>query len=155
MNENKISEKLQNIVSSAPSKWREEARYRKKNKSWLKRSQVIALKILTTLREMGWSQKQLAEKMDISPQTVNKWVKGRENFTLETISKLEDALRIELMQVVGTKSKTLIKSYSIALPKPKNTENFTIEMNKTPVEAKVIPLKPEYRLWEKSHNKVI
>ena len=37
--------------------------------------------------------------MNVSPQQVNKWVKGKENFTLETLSRLEEALEIKLLAI--------------------------------------------------------
>lgn len=37
--------------------------------------------------------------MEITAQQVNKWVKETENFTFETVSKLEEALRTNLMSV--------------------------------------------------------
>lgn len=37
--------------------------------------------------------------MKLSPQQVNKRVKGKENFTLETLSKVEDALEIKLLSL--------------------------------------------------------
>jgi len=70
------------------------------NRSWLKHSQKIALKVLATLKEQGLSQKDLAERMQVSPQIINRWVKGQENFTLETIVKLEIALGIQLFSIV-------------------------------------------------------
>lgn len=65
------------------------------------RSQLIALRILRAIRRDGISQKQLAERMGVSPQVVNKWVKGNENFTLETIEKIERALGIELIEIIN------------------------------------------------------
>ena len=41
-----VLEKLKQHQSETPSKWREEAEYRHANKSWLQRSQKIAVKIL-------------------------------------------------------------------------------------------------------------
>lgn len=35
--------------------------------------------------------------MDVKPQTVHKWVKGKENFTFETLTKIELALGISLL----------------------------------------------------------
>ncbi|MCA0396981.1 MAG: helix-turn-helix transcriptional regulator [Bacteroidetes bacterium] len=32
---------------------------------------------------MNWSQKKLAEKMGVSPQVVDKWVRAGVNFTVE------------------------------------------------------------------------
>lgn len=73
MKKSEILEKLQNVISAEPSKWNKEAEYRFENKRWLKRSKIVALKILRSLREQGLSQKQLAEKMGVAPQQVNKW----------------------------------------------------------------------------------
>lgn len=101
MTKNDILEKLNQVVSSEPIKWHADSEFRSKNKKWLKRSQAVALKVLRTLRENGLSQKDLAERLNVSPQQVNKWVKGNENFTFETISKIEDALQIELMSITG------------------------------------------------------
>jgi antitoxin component HigA of HigAB toxin-antitoxin module len=94
---------FRNLVSDEKSTWLEEAKARQKNRAWLKHSQKIAIKLLSTLREnkknkVGiTNQKQLAEVLGVSPQQINKIVKGSENLTLETISKLEQALKVELI----------------------------------------------------------
>jgi len=94
-----LKKKLDAITSDKPSTWSEEADFRIANKTWLKKSQQIALHILRVLREKEMSQKELAEKLNVSPQTVNKWVKGGENFTLETIDKIEKCLGISLISI--------------------------------------------------------
>lgn len=94
---NKINEKLLKIASDRPSSWKEEARYRRENKGWLKKSAMIALKVLGALKAQGLTQKDLAEKMNISLQQINKIVAGRENLTLETITNLEKALGIMII----------------------------------------------------------
>lgn len=96
-----IQDKLNQIIADEPNKWLEEANYRFENKAWLRKSQAIALKILRHIRANGISQKELAERLNVAPQQVNRWVKGGENFTLETISKIEMALDIELVDVYG------------------------------------------------------
>jgi transcriptional regulator with XRE-family HTH domain len=101
MTRDEILAKLDKIVSKEPSKWHEHFQYYEDNEKWLRRSGCVALAILTTLDNQGLSQKALADRMGISPQQVNKWVKGSENFTFETIAKIEEALNIELMSVVG------------------------------------------------------
>jgi transcriptional regulator with XRE-family HTH domain len=93
--------KLDKIVSKEPSKWLEHFQYYEDNVKWIRRSQFVALAILTALDDQGISQKALADRMGISAQQINKWVKGSENFTFETIAKLEDVLNIELMRVTG------------------------------------------------------
>lgn len=99
-----IKEKLAKIVSGESSDWLEEVKWRRENRAWLKRSQAIAIKVLMRLDDLKMSQKKLAERMGVSAQLVNKWVKGKENLTLETISKLEYHLGIQLIEVVNNKS---------------------------------------------------
>ncbi len=67
------------------------------NQDWLCVSQQIAFDVLEKLDELMWTQKDLAEKMQVSPQYVNKLVKGKENFTLETLVKLVRVLGIEIL----------------------------------------------------------
>lgn len=105
MTKDEILDKLQQVVSKEPAKWHEDSEFRLKNKKWLKRSQAVAFKVLRTLRTEGLSQKDLAERMNVSPQQVNKWLKGKENFTFETVTKIEDALNIQLMSITGFESK--------------------------------------------------
>ncbi len=94
-----ISDKLNRVVTSEPSKWLADADYRFENKAWLVISQAIALKILRSLRAKGLSQRDLADKLNVTPQQVNKWVKGGENFTIETIVKIEQVLNIVLIEI--------------------------------------------------------
>ena len=75
----KVLEKLKQHQSETPSKWREEAEFRRANKSWIRRSQKIAVKILSKMRESGISQTELAHKMGCSQQYVSKILKGQEN----------------------------------------------------------------------------
>jgi plasmid maintenance system antidote protein VapI len=113
MEQSKNLENFLNLVSDESSGWLEKAQWREDNKEWLHRSAKIAIKILSVLRNnrkenrLPNSQKDLAELMGVSPQQVNKMVKGTENLTLETISKIEKALGIQLMEISETYSKSL------------------------------------------------
>ena len=93
-----FKEELQGIASQE-SKWKEKADWRKANESWLDNSAAIALKVLRTLKSKGLSQKDLEDKLNISAQQVSKLVKGQENLTLESVSKLESVLGISLLEV--------------------------------------------------------
>jgi transcriptional regulator with XRE-family HTH domain len=53
--------------------------------------------VLKALEEQNLTQKDLAEKMQVSPQQISKIVKGHENLTLETIANLEIALDIKII----------------------------------------------------------
>lgn len=95
-----LIKKLKEYSSSTPSKWREEAAERRDNKYWLRYSQMIAMKMLDRMEDLGMTQKELAEKMSCSQQYISKVLKGRENLSLETLSKIEIALGIRLDQLV-------------------------------------------------------
>lgn len=94
----KILDKL-NKISFGNSEWKESARFRETNEAWLDKSAEIALMVLRALRSKNMTQKDLAEKLNISAQQISKIVQGKENLTLETISKLENALQIKLVEM--------------------------------------------------------
>lgn len=94
---NNIVQKLNEHKSSTPSRWREEAEFRVTNKSWLRYSQHIAMMMLDKMEELHITQKLLAERMGCSQQYVSKILKGRENLSIETLCKIEDALQITLL----------------------------------------------------------
>jgi len=94
---NNLNDKLSKLQSEQPSQWKEAAKYRRDNREWLKKSAAIAVKVLDALKLQGLSQKDLAERMEVSPQHINKIVKGQENLTLETITNLELALGITII----------------------------------------------------------
>jgi ribosome-binding protein aMBF1 (putative translation factor) len=69
------------------------------NRIWLKYSQKVALIVLNEIELKDISQKELALKMEVSPQYINKLVKGKEKLNIETISKLETALNINILTI--------------------------------------------------------
>lgn len=93
-----VIDKLKEHASTTPSKWREEAEFRRANKTWLRYSQHIALLMLDKMNMLGMNRKQLAEKMNCSPQYISKVLKGQENLSLETLSKIEIALGISIIK---------------------------------------------------------
>ena len=64
----------------------------------LQRLRNIAMLMLDRMEELGMSQKQLAEKMNCSPQYISKVLRGRENLSLETLTKIENALEISIIK---------------------------------------------------------
>jgi len=72
-------------------------KYLIENRPWLRASQSIAIKTIFRINELGWSQKQLAQELKVSPQYVSKLLSGQENMTLETIVKLQTLLDIPLL----------------------------------------------------------
>lgn len=90
--------KLKEHRSATPSKWREKAEWRMANKSWLRFSQKIAMMMLDKMEELGLTQKGVAERMGCSQQYVSRVLKGTENLSIETISKIERALDLEILE---------------------------------------------------------
>ena len=93
----KTLEFLETHQSETPSIWREEAEWRRDNWSWLRHSQRIAVKVLLQMKQENLTQKALAERMNCTQQYVSKILKGKENLSLETLTKLEEALGISLI----------------------------------------------------------
>jgi ribosome-binding protein aMBF1 (putative translation factor) len=94
-----LKEKLDKITSPNKSNWLKEAIEKQATVGARRNSWKVALRVLSILDERGMSQTELAEKMGVSRQQVTKIVKGQENFTFETIDKLEKALGVTLITV--------------------------------------------------------
>lgn len=71
----------------------------REGREWLSRSRRIALGVLYYLDEKGMTKKELADRMGVTPTYVGKLLKGKENLSLETIGKIEQALGVELLDV--------------------------------------------------------
>jgi len=52
----------------------------------------IVIRINQLLQAKGYTQKDLADRMNKKPSEINKWLKGNHNLTLKTLAKLEAEL---------------------------------------------------------------
>lgn len=86
----------------------------------------LVLRINQILREKGYSQKSLAEKLEKSPSEIHKWLSGNHNFTLRSIAKLEAELGEILLEVPIKKPITEFHSHY-----EKTTFTFTVYRNLT------------------------
>ena len=93
----KAIEFLMKNQSDTASKWREEAEYRRKNARWLRYSAMIALQVRDRMSQIGITQVVLAEKLGCTQQHISMLLKGKNNLTLETIAKLEEALDLDII----------------------------------------------------------
>ncbi|HEX5172045.1 MAG TPA: helix-turn-helix transcriptional regulator [Cyclobacteriaceae bacterium] len=95
------NEKPKALAKATPAYgWKDRQDYKPENRGRLRKAMGVAFRVLDILDERGLSQQDLAHKMKVTRQHVNKVLKGQENMTFETIDKLERALGIELIQVV-------------------------------------------------------
>lgn len=101
IDKDRIEKKIAEMASkNPPSKWRENLEYDKKNWEWLKMSSNVAFAVLEMLDHTNMSQVELANKMNVSRQQVSRILRGQENLTIETISKLQTALGIKLGRIL-------------------------------------------------------
>ena len=84
--------------SPTPSRWREDAQWRRDNEYWLQYSRYITLQVLRAMDEQSVTQVELAKRMGCTQQYVSNLLKGCSNMTLETIARLENALSIDLIK---------------------------------------------------------
>ena len=113
-------EKFLDLVSKKDAGIIERNRERIRNRAMLQQSQKIALKVLMKLDDLGWTQKDLAKKMEVSPQQISKIVSGKENLTLKTQIKLQEALDLPVLaSYYEDKLETLINTLQ---------ENFKINL---------------------------
>jgi predicted XRE-type DNA-binding protein len=77
MNKNDLKAKLL-AGAKSDATWMKEAEERIINEKWLDLSFAIAVRILSSLKEKKMTQVQLAEKVGVSAQMINKIVKGKE-----------------------------------------------------------------------------
>ena len=105
-------ENIGKIALERESSWLNDAKARQANLEWKRRSFKIAVRILREIRAQkatnGMTQKKLAEMMGVTPQYINKVVKGKENLTLETITKIEQVLSITLIEVPSFETSQVI-----------------------------------------------
>ena len=102
---------FKSLISDEKSGWLQKAQYRQENQDWLDISFSISIKILSVLRLnkknsiFPKNQKELAEELNCTPQYVNKLLKGTEKLNIETISKIQKALNITIIDVGLNRSK--------------------------------------------------
>ena len=94
----KTLEFLEKNLSSEPSTFAEEAKWRQENEVWLKWSQGIAMKIIDYMQEHKLSRADIASRLGCSPQYVSKILSGHTNFSFKSIAEIEKRLNIRIME---------------------------------------------------------
>ncbi|REG90578.1 helix-turn-helix protein [Algoriphagus antarcticus] len=106
---------IKSFSIQSPENWMEKVVWRKANKDWLGKSSDIAFSILDALDNLGWNKARLAKELGVSPQQVSKYVRGEENFKLETICKLENVLGVELITILTSDQEVVFSQETNAL----------------------------------------
>lgn len=90
---------LESHQSETPSRFTENAQWRKENASWLRWSRQVALAIIDYMQENGLKRADLAKKLGVSPQYVSKLLSGTENLSFKSIANIEEKLGINCLEV--------------------------------------------------------
>jgi len=88
---------LENHQSETPSRFTENAQWRKENASWLRWSRQVALAIIDYMQENGLKRADLAKKLGVSPQYVSKLLSGTENLSFKSIANIEEKLGVNCL----------------------------------------------------------
>jgi ribosome-binding protein aMBF1 (putative translation factor) len=68
------------------------ARIKSENRQFVRKNLEISCQISYILEKRGWSQKDLAEKLEVSESEISKILSGLQDITLKTLSKIEVVL---------------------------------------------------------------
>jgi transcriptional regulator with XRE-family HTH domain len=96
---------------------------------FVKHYAALAKRIYELLEEKGWTQKELAEKMEKTPSEINKWLNNEHNLTLRSIAKLEAVFETSLIEVLSHET--------------------TVHKQQKSFSVKVVPLKKETDMEQK------
>ncbi|KVV16186.1 helix-turn-helix domain-containing protein [Flavobacterium sp. TAB 87] len=149
-------EKFTALVSSEKTNTVTKNRERIKNRAMLRESQNIALKVLDRLEELHWTQKKLAEKLEVSPQQITKIVKGQENLTLETQIRLQNILDIPILasyfekeELKSTSEVSITTTEKYVAPKMQYINENKILVAKKEIKLEYNSLSQKYSHFEK------
>lgn len=90
---------LEAHASEEPSRFVEEAAWRKENASWLRWSRQLALTLIGYMQDHGMKRAELASRLGVSPQYVSKLLSGTENLSFKSIANIEDKLGISCLVI--------------------------------------------------------
>lgn len=93
-------EKFFNLVSNDESNWINDYKFRMENHNWLTISQKVSIKILRGIREQNISKELLSDKTDIPMEILQTMLKGKYNYSIEEIGRIEKALRINILNTL-------------------------------------------------------
>lgn len=129
-------ERFLQLVSHHDPKTMELNRWRVENRYWIRESQQIAMAVIFRLEALGWTQKQLSDEMNVSPQYISKLLSGQENLTLETLMKLQIILDIPLLATSQAEHINQLTSTIAKLEKKVQRLNEKLKDQKSSLPAK-------------------
>ena len=100
---------LKQHESKTPSKFQENAEWRRENREWLKWSRDVALSLVDYMETNEINRNGLAERLGVTPQYVSRMLSGKVNFSFKSIAEIETKLSIKLLNLMEPAQTTEIK----------------------------------------------
>lgn len=91
---------LKQHESNAPSRFHENAEWRRENREWLKWSRDVALSLVDYMETNEINRNGLAECLGVTPQYVSKMLSGKVNLSFKSIAEIENKLSIRLLSIM-------------------------------------------------------
>lgn len=86
--------------SKTPSRFQENAEWRRVNREWFRWSRDVALLLVDYMETNGINRNGLAERLGVTPQDVSKMLSGKVNFSFKSIAEIESRLSIKLLSIM-------------------------------------------------------
>lgn len=91
-----MSKNLNTKITATATSWKERAKNDRANRRNISRAQAFALELMEYMETNKIKQTELASKMGVTPQSVNKILRAKANLTFETLDKIADALEVNI-----------------------------------------------------------
>lgn len=102
-----MEKNLNIMITKTATQWKTRAKQDHNNRRNITRAQAFALELMGYMDLHNIKQIDLADKMGVSAQQINKILRAKANLTFETLDKIADALEVN---ITSPKIKT-IKSF--------------------------------------------
>lgn len=86
-------------MDETPSRFIEDAAWRKENASWLRWSRQLAVTLIGYMQDHNMKRADLASKLGVTPQYVSRLLSGNENLSFKSIANIEDKLGISCLAI--------------------------------------------------------
>lgn len=104
-----MGKNLNKAIAKTATQWKARAKQDRINRRNITRAQAFALELMDYMDLHNIKQVDLANKMGVSAQQVNKILRAKANLTFETLDKIADALSVDIS---SPKIKTINSFYS-------------------------------------------
>ena len=89
------------VITGKPSKVIADilAQIDEKELARIRRRMMLAAKIEEAMKRKGYNQRRFAKMMGKSPTVISEWLSGERNFTVDTLTDIEEVLGVQLLDV--------------------------------------------------------